>query len=142
MLCPECQDPLVIVECDHVELDVCIRQHGLWFDADELRQLFDLAGVDGALASLEQRLEPAPAGSGVRRRCPRCRRKMKHVRAPGVQGAVVLDECPNGHGLWFDEGELHDVLSVELEASDVALVTIKGYLGSFSEPGDKESTDD
>lgn len=39
MQCPVCDQDLVIVEADGVELDVCAAGHGLWFDAGELQQI-------------------------------------------------------------------------------------------------------
>lgn len=141
MLCPQCKQSLVIVECDHVELDVCFEGHGIWFDADELSQLFELAGAPERLEDLEDRLQHLKAHGGPKRRCPRCRSKMRHVEAPGPSEEVILDECPRGHGLWFDDGELHQVLSSEMEDGDEALVTIKRYLGSFCEPRKEESPD-
>lgn len=140
MECPTCHDPMLIVECDHVELDVCFHGHGVWFDADELRQLFELAGAEAGLSRLEDRLTHLPSTKEKKKRCPRCRAKMLHFDAPAAWGSVVLDRCPGGHGLWFDEGELHDVLTAELGEGDGTLATIKKYLGSFCEPR-KEATD-
>lgn len=141
MLCPECRKPLVIVECEHVELDACFQEHGLWFDTDELQQLFELAGAPEALHDLEARLEKLPAHRhGPRRRCPRCRARMRHVGAPGGEHAVILDRCPRGCGLWFDEGELHEVLTAGAVPGDPALETLRGYLGVFVAPRqEKES---
>ncbi|MAB88448.1 MAG: hypothetical protein CMJ90_03185 [Planctomycetes bacterium] len=141
MQCPQCKQPLVIVECDHVELDVCFDGHGIWFDADELRQLFELAGARERDSGMEARFDHLSAHSGPKRRCPRCRGRMRHVEAPGASEGVILDECPKGHGLWFDEGELHEVLSAELGEGDEAIATIKRYLGSFCEPRKEESSD-
>ena len=141
MLCPQCRQSLVIVECDHVELDVCFDGHGIWFDADELRQLFELAGAVENGLGLEARFAHLPAHAGSKRRCPRCRGRMRHVEAPGSSEQVILDECPKGHGLWFDDGELHEVLSSELDEGDEALGTIKQYLGSFCEPRKEETPD-
>ena len=106
MQCPVCQKEQVIVEVDDVELDVCLDGCGIWFDAQELRQLFEVKGAPTQLHDLEQRLEELPRGEhGPVRRCPRCRGKMRHVRAPGPAGGVILDRCQRGHGLWFDPGE-------------------------------------
>lgn len=141
MLCPQCRQSLVIVECDHVELDVCFDGHGIWFDADELRQLFELAGAAESESGLAARFQHLKAHAGPKRRCPRCRARMRHVETPGSSAHVILDECPKGHGLWFDDGELHEVLSAELDEGDEALGTIKRYLGSFCEPRKEEAPD-
>ncbi len=38
-LCPRCDEPLHEINVRSLALDRCPRGHGLWFDADELRQL-------------------------------------------------------------------------------------------------------
>lgn len=99
------------MECEQVELDLCRSGCGLWFDADELRQLFERAGAPVALLDLERRLAELPGSrGGPRRRCPRCRARLRPVAEDGRPDAVVLDRCPRGHGLWFDPGELERVL--------------------------------
>jgi Zn-finger nucleic acid-binding protein len=52
--------------------------------------------------------------SGVKekkRPCPICLKKMQKIRAGGKNGQVLIDRCPKGHGLWFDKGELAQVLA-------------------------------
>lgn len=134
MLCPSCQKALVIVEVEAVELDTCIDGHGLWFDDQELRQLFDLAGVETAPADLEARLELL-AHQGARRHCPRCKARMEQVQAPGNSEVVILDRCPRGHGLWFDQGELAALLEALLGPEDAAIVRVRDFLGHVVAPG-------
>ena len=99
---------------------------------DELQQLFGAAGVPEMLHDLEQRLVFLPRGEhGPEKRCPRCRGKMRHVRAPGQSGDVILDRCRRGHGLWFDKGELEEILSLELDEGDAALAKVREFLGQF-----------
>ncbi|MDJ0521769.1 MAG: zf-TFIIB domain-containing protein [Planctomycetota bacterium] len=133
MQCPVCKLDQVIVEYEGVELDLCIDGHGIWFDNDELRQLFDVAGVPEMLHDLEERLTFLPRGRhGPERRCPRCRGKMRKVSAPGGSGDVILDRCRRGHGLWFDKGELEEILSLELQEGDEALSNMRHFLGEFT----------
>lgn len=103
MECPVCGQPQVLVEMDGVELDLCLAGCGVWFDAEELGALLG----DGA-AELEDELRALPA-RGRGRRCPRCRRAMDLIAAP--DGATLLDRCARGHGMWFDEGELEQLLA-------------------------------
>jgi len=135
MQCPVCHLDQVIVEFHDVELDLCIDGCGVWFDKDEIRQLFEVAGVPAGLYDLEDRLVFLPRGEyGPERRCPRCRGKMRHVSAPGDTGRVILDRCRRGHGLWFDQGELEAILSVALDESeegDAALDAVRDFLGQF-----------
>jgi Zn-finger nucleic acid-binding protein len=130
MLCPVCGQALVIVEHRGVELDVCIDRHGVWFDAQELAAL--LTSIDAASARVEaEQLEPVP-GQGKRRRCPRCRGRMDHVKPPDVKD-LVLDRCRRGHGLWFDDGELRQILAARLGDGHPALAEVQRHLHAFVE---------
>ncbi len=129
---------LVILEVEDVELDVCAQKHGLWFDAQELGQLFDKFGVPEDLQDLENRLETLPH-TGARRRCPRCRGHMRHVRAPDTPESLILDQCPQGHGLWFDRGELEALLVCLLQESDEELRMLRDYLGHVAAPAEEQA---
>ncbi len=132
MLCPQCRQPLVIVEYRDIELDACPDCHGLWFDAQELQQMFEMAGAGAAYHKLEDQLDRFPH-STPRRRCPRCRSRLEPVRAPSVKDDLILDECPYEHGIWFDAGELEALLRASL-GSEQALEEVRGYLGLFMAP--------
>jgi Zn-finger nucleic acid-binding protein len=127
MQCPECREPLVIVESEGVELDLCAAGHGTWFDAQELGLL--LTGAETGLQDLDSRLAALP-DQGAARRCPRCRRRMRQVGLPDVDGPV-LDRCPAGDGLWFDAGELRALLAAAGAAQDAALAPLVAYLDGF-----------
>jgi Zn-finger nucleic acid-binding protein len=132
MLCPACRDPLVILEVEDIELDACPHRHGLWFDAQEIHQLFTLAAVPEELRELETRLEALDDQRG-RRRCPRCRSVMEAVKAPR-DPTIILDRCKRGHGLWFDDGELVALLRCLLGEEDEPLLRIREFLGDFARP--------
>ncbi len=96
MKCPVCRASMLVIEHKRIELDYCPRCHGVWFDSGELELL---------LASLNAQPSFSPTQSDEKkRRCPVCRRKMDKALA-GKPG-VVIDSCPEGHGLWFDSGEV------------------------------------
>ena len=125
MRCPDCRDELVILEVDEVELDLCVAGHGTWFDAQELGQLFEAAEVS---LDLETELAAVPGATG-RRRCPRCHRHLTEVNWKGE--GPVLDRCPQGHGLWFDPGELHALARVSMAGDQLALRQVQEYLRNF-----------
>lgn len=129
---------LVILEVEDVELDVCVQNHGLWFDVQELGQLFCKFGVPDDLQDLENRLEKLPH-AGPRRHCPRCKRRMEPVRAPNAPDTLILDRCPDGDGLWFDRGELEALLVCLLEESDEELRMLRAYLGHVAAPAEDEA---
>ena len=133
MICPICRKVLVILEVEEVELDVCAEKHGLWFDVQELGQLFAKFGVPEDLQDLENRLEKLPH-VGARRHCPRCRARMEPVKAPNAPETLILDRCPQGDGLWFDRGELEALLECLLAESDEELRMLRKYLGHVAAP--------
>ena len=127
---------MVIVEFDAVELDTCPDCRGLWFDAQELRQLFELSGTPEHLHDLENHLQRL-TGPRSQRACPRCRGRLIQVRVPSADCELILDECRRGHGLWFDQGELETLLQSLLGEESPALKKVHGYLGQFvsADPG-------
>ncbi|MBU1518608.1 MAG: zf-TFIIB domain-containing protein [Planctomycetes bacterium] len=98
---------MIILELDQVETDYCTNCGGIWLDAGELELLFaDTAQAQQLVASLQQ------ADVEVRSHpCPICLKKMQKVLAADENQPLVIDRCPKGHGLWFDRGELSQILA-------------------------------
>lgn len=110
MKCPIDKSDLIIVEHKKIELDFCLRCSGVWFDSGELTLLIAALKAEGAELSQGDLLTPHQAKvSEAKRRCPLCRRKMDKVWI-GKEPKVLIDSCPIGDGLWFDGGELGQVL--------------------------------
>ena len=99
MKCPVCHVPTYVVEYDEIELDLCPDCQGLWFDHGELELL--LGSVDTPALEGAQTDEPS-------RPCPLCGHRMNKVNiGPGRR--VLVDDCPEGCGVWFDQNELADL---------------------------------
>jgi Zn-finger nucleic acid-binding protein len=110
MLCPQCRQAMIIVEHHHIEIDYCPRCEGVWFDVSELELLMQSANLPEADFSPEAMLlQPEVKETPHGRKCPICRRKMRGV-AVG-EPAIVIDVCTQGDGLWFDGGEVHQLLT-------------------------------
>jgi Zn-finger nucleic acid-binding protein len=115
VICPCCKTPMLVVEYRGIELDHCPACRGTWFDEGELALLFAEPGAaetapgGGGWAGGERIAAlPDAATTERRRRCPRCRRKMRKVNiGPGRR--VMVDACPAGDGLWFDDREVADL---------------------------------
>ncbi|MDD5509842.1 MAG: zf-TFIIB domain-containing protein [Dehalococcoidales bacterium] len=108
MICPVCQSDMIVVEHNRIELDYCAACHGVWFDAGELELLLGSLGLDGAGRLLGDIPEAAEVDTGEeKRRCPFCRRKMKKV---DLEKKVLVDLCPQGEGIWFDGGEVGELI--------------------------------
>ncbi|MDY6916348.1 MAG: zf-TFIIB domain-containing protein [Chloroflexota bacterium] len=111
MKCPACGKETIVVEHEDIELDYCVNCSGVWFDAGELELLLETMEVDGARLSVEGILtSPEAPSKEKKRRCPICGRRMKKATL-GRDPAVVIDACPREHGLWFDSGELGQLVA-------------------------------
>lgn len=106
-MCPDCNEPLIVVELEGIEIDRCVVCHGTWLDAGELEQIVELAGIEPGNITLA--MTAARRGKRGRRRCPRCNRKMD-VISLGENTGIEVDHCPLGHGLWLDAGELRQTV--------------------------------
>jgi len=108
--CPVCDKPMVVFEINELEVDHCVGCKGTWLDAGEMELLLDgAANKDELLSSMTPETKSAEAP----RRCPICEKKMQKVRYQcGDAAPVTLDKCQHNDGLWFDRGELSDILNM------------------------------
>lgn len=107
MRCPVCKNDMIVVEYGGIEMDHCLNCRGVWFDAGELDLLMKAAGMEGALSlpADEAKVEEK------KRKCPIC----SHPLAKAHMGdkKVLVDICSRGDGIWFDGGELVQVIAAE-----------------------------
>jgi Zn-finger nucleic acid-binding protein len=110
MLCPVCKYDMVVVEYHNIELDYCNSCKGVWFDSGELELLLKSQGLEGAKPFLDGILNSQEAASAEKkRRCPICGHKMKKT-AIGGEPEILIDICRDKHGLWFDGGEVAQLI--------------------------------
>jgi Zn-finger nucleic acid-binding protein len=101
---------MLVVEYNNIELDYCNDCHGVWFDSTELELLLKSMNLDSHNLLLDDILKSPEAESAEKnRRCPICRQKMKKTII-GEHPGVLVDVCPQGHGLLFDGGEVAQLL--------------------------------
>ena len=99
---------MVVLEIENVEIDHCLSCGGVWLDAGELEMLLDAAAnKERLMDSLSQ--EHRQKERSIR--CPICSKKLEKVTY-GTGDKVLLDVCPRNDGLWFDRGELNQVLQM------------------------------
>jgi Zn-finger nucleic acid-binding protein len=111
MKCPACRGLMIIVEHDDIELDYCPDCAGVWFDSGELELLVESMQLEGAILNLDTVLTSPEAGSSEKkRRCPICGNKMKKATV-GHSPEVLIDVCQRGDGLWFDSGEVGQLIT-------------------------------
>jgi len=100
---------MVVIEHAKVELDYCLRCKGIWFDATELDLMFRSLGVAHVHSVASLMRLPKRRPTEARRKCPLCRRRMDKMII-GHAPEVLIDSCPRGEGLWFDGGELDELI--------------------------------
>jgi Zn-finger nucleic acid-binding protein len=106
MDCVACGNPMIALEVDQVEIDYCIECGGIWLDSGELEILLeDPRKVENVL----RHAIPSPGTSESFRKCPICLKKMEEIELDG-ETEIYIDRCKFGHGLWFDRGELEEVI--------------------------------
>ena len=106
MFCPSCKHPMIVLEFEEIETDFCTNCEGIWLDAGELELLL---GNSSEKDELIKSFSKAKKNKEKKRRCPICHKKMEKTRVSDDKD-IVLDECKHGHGLWFDKGEILEVI--------------------------------
>ena len=130
MDCPACKGVMVIVEHERIELDYCTECAGIWFDHGELDLLLDRLELDGSSFGMDTILElPDRQVDEAPRPCPICRKKMRKVII-GSDPEVLIDVCPRGEGIWFDGGEVQQVIG-QLVDKDPSMTRKEGRVISF-----------
>jgi len=110
MICPVCKYDMVVVEYHNIELDYCNSCKGVWFDSGELELLLESQGLEEPKVLFDDIMNSQEAASSEKKRnCPVCGHKMKKT-AIGEQPEILIDICRDAHGLWFDGGEVTQLI--------------------------------
>jgi Zn-finger nucleic acid-binding protein len=110
MICPVCKYAMVTIEYHNIELDYCNSCKGVWFDSGELGLLLKSQGLEEPKAFFDSILDSQQAvSSEKKRKCPLCGRKMKKTAISGLP-QILIDVCRDKHGLWFDGGEVTQLM--------------------------------
>jgi len=98
---------MIVLELAEVEIDYCTDCGGIWLDSGELELLLGDAQQAGELLD-SFKIDSACAEQ--KRKCPICLKKMQKIVVGSSAPPLLIDKCARGDGLWFDKGELKDVL--------------------------------
>ena len=107
MDCPVCKNAMITLELAEVEVDYCTDCGGIWLDAGELELLL---GDSQQAKQLLESFKISSDCSEKRRKCPICLKKMQKIVVDPSAPPLLMDKCTGGDGLWFDKGELQDIL--------------------------------
>lgn len=110
MNCPDCQVEMNRSDYEGVPVDICPKCEGVWLDRKEIGQIvekkeekFTAEERIGAFAQLPQqeKVERVIA-------CPKCGQDMRKFNY-AISSGVILDRCPQKHGIWLDKAELERI---------------------------------
>lgn len=139
MECPVCRESMVVIEYRSIELDYCVGCMGVWFDRGEIELLLRNASVPLPEAGLTF-LNPETISREIVRPCPLCGKSMIKVTPGG--SPVVLDQCPDKEGIWFDAGELADTIrQVPGTDQEPVIKVLRDFLGEALSDSKKNDTD-
>lgn len=113
MLCPRCGNSLSTKKYEEVEVDVCESCGGTWLDDGELRSIVNTreATFDPKFIheTIKSQFKGVPGSEQeTRLKCPKCESEMPALNYDYKSG-VIINSCPNGHGVWLDKDELKKV---------------------------------
>ena len=125
MQCPKCNDIMEGKNIENVEIDVCSKCSGVWFDQDELRKAKDqtepdLNWMDFEIWKHEDRFKFAQKPI----KCPKCQIDMVLINYEDTE--VEIDYCPKCQGTWLDEGEFNNI--IDALNSELANKSIPDYM--------------
>ena len=127
MDCPVCNEAMITMELNEVEIDHCLGCGGIWLDAGELEMLMD---DEQKAKNLIQSFNKSAQSEEKPRKCPICLKKMDKIVVGNVEPVLLLDRCAKGDGLWFDAGELEDVCSrAELDNDSLIIRLLADMFG-------------
>jgi Zn-finger nucleic acid-binding protein len=129
MNCVACNEPMIVLELDEIEIDYCLECGGVWLDSGELELLIgDASEVNKLMAQAVSEAEVMRSD----RKCPICRKRMEAALI-GADTKVEIDRCVNNDGLWFDRGELREILEMmHGEKSEKVVALLKDVFGTNS----------
>lgn len=132
MICPVCKHVMVVLEYHNIELDYCNSCKGVWFDSGELELLLKSQGLEEPKVFFDSILKSQEAASSEKKRnCPICGHKMTKTKTGGQPG-IIIDVCRDRHGLWFDGGEVAQLIR-DLAGKQPTKPDSKGQVTGFLE---------
>ncbi|NBT58456.1 hypothetical protein EBT16_06705 [bacterium] len=113
MKCVRCQQQLSRGVYEGVDIDKCVSCGGIWLDDGELAKIVGATIETFSQSLITKTLDTVSKGipqseKDSVERCPKCSQEMKALNY-AYQSGVIIDSCPNGHGIWVDSGEIEKV---------------------------------
>ena len=115
MNCPLCNWSLSKLRYHEIEVDVCRRCNGIWFDQGELKEYIDdmlMDKTDIPNSPVHAKKPPVVGQAQIKEpvnECPRCRQPMNHFNYC-YDSNIILDKCPVCGGIWVGGGKLEKMV--------------------------------
>jgi len=123
---------MIVLELQEVEVDYCTDCGGIWLDAGELELLL---GDSRRAEQLLQSFKIDSTCTEKPKKCPICLKKMKKIIIGLSTPPLLIDKCARGDGLWFDKGELQDILkTAQLDEDSKIQKLLADIFGSQHDP--------
>ena len=125
---------MIVLELNEVEIDHCMSCKGIWLDAGELELLL---GTNSETEEFLNSFTTDKLSKEKKIKCPICNKKMGKMLVIGDKN-IRIDKCKNNHGIWFDAGELEDVLQMgSLGKDNKVLILLRDMFGQVNTKGEK-----
>lgn len=124
MICPRCKTRgeisyLKKANLDNIQVDICEKCGGIWFDKDELGQATKVTQEEiQKLESLLENTQQIEKFEDVELNCPTCDLPMMKYRYMYTSN-IYIDSCEKCGGIWIDKGELIQIINYLEESSKV-----------------------
>jgi len=109
MQCPLCKLEMSKKAMKNVEVDICDKCKGTWFEHDELRTAKDSADKDLNWMDFEIWKHKDKFKANPRKlACPKCHLSLVAISYGKTN--IEIDYCPTCKGTWLDKGEFKKII--------------------------------
>ncbi len=107
--CPVCGQNLFVYSVFSMSFEGCAKCKGIWLIKDELRKLKNKVN-DGSMRWLNDEIADMEKTNArvTDRSCVKCK-STKMVSVLFGKSSVIVDWCPQCHGVWLDKGEFEAI---------------------------------
>lgn len=131
MNCLQCKEKLKRIIYKGIELDICPRCGGVWFDAEELGRVMKTLETSSAQVLKEFIPAKLKVTTVVSKNCPRCQTSLNEFNY-AYNSNTYLDRCPKCGGIWADSGEIQQLADYKIKAKEKEEMD-RNFLKSFQE---------
>lgn len=124
MVCPRCktrQETYLLKKAslDNIEVDICEKCGGIWFDKNELGHATKISQKEILeLTNLLENTNQVEKFEDVEINCPKCDIPMTKYRYMYTSN-IYIDSCEKCEGIWIDKGELIQIINYLEESSKI-----------------------